>query len=142
MRLLTIFLFAGVFCVGCNRNTSTSDPVEESSTIQPAITDAELITPEAPFKNQPNEFCTVIRKLDISYYDPKKEVEDISVYPKKYCLLDVCLDAPSSNGNIINLGDEGDMITSSYELIYVFNTVEEAKQYAEKHNIIDVLFEE
>lgn len=141
-------LFLGVVMVvlggGCNRNTTTDagGEADEMEMVQPAITDANLITPEEPFKNQPNAFCTVIRKLDISYYAPEQTVEDVSTFPKKYCLLDVCLDGPSSNDNVVNLGEGDDMVTSSYELIKVFDSYAEAKAYAEKFKIVDVLFEE
>lgn len=132
-----------IFLSACNRNTAKDANVEREVTIeQPKVMDANLITPEDPFKNQPNEFCTVIRKLDISYYAPNQEVEDISQYPKKYCLLDVCLDGMSSNGNVINLGGEDEIVTSSYELIKVFDSYEEAKAYVEKYKIVDFEYQE
>ncbi len=139
--VFTALAFLGV---GCNRNTGTEerDSSQDVEILQPAITDANLITPEDPFRNQPNEFCTVIRKLDISYYAPEKSVDDVTVFPQKYCLLDVCLDGPSSNGNVVNLGEGNDVVTSSYELIKVFDSYEEAKAYAEKYKIVDVLFGE
>ena len=142
---VTCIVSVWFFSTSCNRTTSKDQNLQadmETETIQPAITDAGLITPAEPFKNQPNKLCTVIRKLDISYYNPKKEVEDVSQYPKKYCLLDVCLDGPSSNGNIVNLGGADEMVTSSYELIKVFNSYEETKSYVEKYLIEDVVYEE
>lgn len=139
-----VFTALAFLAVGCNRNTGTDerDSSQDVEILQPAITDANLITPEDPFRNQPNEFCTVIRKLDISYYAPEKSVDDVTAFPQKYCLLDVCLDGPSSNGNVVNLGEGNDVVTSSYELIKVFDSYEEAKAYAEKYKIVDVLFGE
>lgn len=143
--LSVIALCAIVIFSGCNRNTGNDSRVDENvpvETIQPTIVDAQLITPEDPFKNQPNKFCTVIRKLDISYYAPNQEVEDVLKYPKKYCLLDVCLDGPSSNDNVVNLGEADEIVTSSYELIKVFNSLEETKAYVKQYAIEDVLYEE
>lgn len=148
MQMQTSYIYAimlGMFlCLqACNRNTSSPETAtEEVNTEQPKITNVDLISPEDPFKNQPNALCTVIRKLDISYYAPEQNVDDITAYPKKYCLLDVCLNGPSSNGNIVNLGGEDEIVTSSYELIKVFNSVDEVKAYVEKFKISDVVYEE
>ncbi|MBK9457479.1 MAG: hypothetical protein IPO24_18820 [Bacteroidetes bacterium] len=140
-NLLFIVLISSLVIIsGCGRKTASDETTAPESVEidQPEINDATLITPEEPFKNQPNEFCTVIRKLDISYYAPNKEVEDVTAYPSKYCLLDVCLEKINPNGMIINLGDENEVVTTSFELIKVFETEAEAKGYAERYKIIDV----
>lgn len=145
LTLSTFAISLLVFCTACNRTTSKEQSREQEGSAdinQPIITDASLITPTDPFRNQPNKLCTVIRKLDISYYSPKTEVDDVSKYPKKYCLLDVCLDGQSSNGNIVNLGGEDEMVTSSYELIKVFDSYAETKAYVDQYLIEDVVFEE
>ncbi len=141
MRNFIFILFVLLMGFGCGRKTAEEKEttIDDNTTIeQPDIKDETLITPEEPFKNQPNEFCTVIRKLDISYYAPGKQVEDVNAFPQKYCLLDVCLDKVDPNGMIINLGDDDEVVTTSFELIKIFETENEAKVYAERYKIIDV----
>lgn len=129
----------------CNRTTTPekqgSDAIS-SEAITPGAIDPTVISAEEPFKNQPSEFCTVIRKLDISFYAPNKSVDDVSAFPKKYCLLDICLEQPGSSGMVVNLGDETEIVTADFELIKVFESSDEAKAYAEKYKIIDAVFEE
>ncbi len=143
MKRNIIFFFSIIVLAtisSCGRKTADeAAPTSDSVTIeQPEIRDATLITPEEPFKNQPNEFCTVIRKLDISYYAPNKQVEDVTAFPSKYCLLDVCLETINPNGMVINLGDDNEVVTTSFELIKVFESELEAKGYAAQYKIIDV----
>ena len=143
MKRNIIFFFSIIVLAAissCGRKTADEGaPTSDSVTIeQPVIKDATLITPEEPFKNQPNEFCTVIRKLDISYYAPNKQVEDVTAFPSKYCLLDVCLETINPNGMVINLGDDNEVVTTSFELIKVFESELEAKGYAAQYKIIDV----
>ncbi len=137
--IFIIFISLFMYAPACNQKSA-----ENSSSESAIITNNENpknITPEYPFKNQPNEFCTIIRKLDISYYEPKKEIENISDHPKKYCLLDVCLDEVTYNGLVINLGDSTETVTVNYSLIKVFETEDEAKNYADKYGIKDVVYE-
>ena len=138
--VLTLVSFLLIlFISSCGRKTNDEPTSIESIDIeQPILQDETLITPEEPFKNQPNEFCTVIRKLDISYYAPSKQVEDVTQFPTKYCLLDVCLEKINPNGMVINLGDDNEVVTTSFELIKVFESELEAKGYAANYKIIDV----
>ncbi|HMU70423.1 MAG TPA: hypothetical protein PKC38_10450 [Chitinophagales bacterium] len=143
LLILVPFLFASVF-VSCNRTTgkeenNTDEATESTSTSR--TKDPNIITVDDPFKNQPNVFCTVIRNLDISYYAPEKTVDDVAAYPKKCCLLDVCLDQPGSSGMVVNLGDDTEIVTADFELIKVFDSADEARAYAEKHQIQDAIFE-
>jgi hypothetical protein len=144
--LIVVIVLSAVFIAACGRKTNeqnneaitTNNEVEIT---QPVIKDKTLITPEDPFKNQPNEFCTVIRKLDISYYAPEKEVSDVTAYPEKYCLLDVCLEVTNPNSLSVNLGDGDEVVTTAYELIKVFESEGEAKAYAERWKVLDVKWE-
>lgn len=118
----------------CNRNTSGNEEkttAHEQKKIEPEI------TPDDPFRNQPNNFCTIIRKLEVTYYDPAIQTDDPSSYPQKYCLLDVCLDDPDNSSGILNIGDSIDMMNTYYQLIKVFDSKEEARAYAEKYQIKD-----
>lgn len=140
-NIIFIFsIFVMITIAGCGRKTADEAELQNESVSieQPEIKDATLITPEEPFKNQPNEFCTVIRKLAISYYAPNKQVEDATAFPAKYCLLDICLEKIDPNAMIINLGDDDEVVTTSFELIKIFESELEAKGYAEKYKIIDV----
>lgn len=146
LKSISILLLSVSILIGCGRNTNSSANEEKTSTeeieiTQPVIKDETLITPEEPFKNQPNEFCTVIRKLDASYYAQGQAIEDVNAYPKKYCLLDVCLEIVNPNGMIINLGDDDEVVTTSFELIKVFETEAEAKSYVEQYKIVDFKWE-
>lgn len=128
--------------VSCGRKTSDGPDVNgEPEIILSEATDTTSITAEDPFRNQPNELCTIIRKLDVSYYSPKTVVEDISQYPKKYCLLDICLDKVDNADMTISLGEEGETVTTTFELIRIFEDEASAKIYAEKYKISDVKWE-
>jgi hypothetical protein len=144
--LIVFSLLSAFFVAACGRKTNEQGNEEnttgnEVEITQPVIKDKTLITPEDPFKNQPNEFCTVIRMLDISYYAPDKTVDDVSAFPKKYCLLDVCLEVTNPNSLSVNLGEGDEVVTTAYELIKVFESEAEAKAYAGKFGIVDVKWE-
>lgn len=146
LKSIYILLLSVSVLASCGRTTSSSEKEENSTTAeiditQPIIKDKTLITPEEPFKNQPNEFCTVIRKLDASYYATGQTIEDVNAFPKKYCLLDVCLEIVNPNGMVINLGDDDEVVTTSFELIKVFETEAEAKSYVEQYKIVDFKWE-
>ncbi len=138
------FLLLSVFVLtiyGCNR--SPSKPNSDNAPISVGNNnDPQNITYDDPFKNQPTEFCTVIRKLEVNYYDPEKNAEDLSEYPKKYCLLDVCIDNIDNSGLVINLGDSLQIANAVFSLIKVFESYEEAKAYELKYGIIDAFYEE
>lgn len=149
-KTILILFIATITLFGCGRkattetdDTTSSTPTTETtnSNKEPRVKDETLITSDDPFKNQPNTFCTVIRKLDISYYAPEKQIDDVRAFPKKYCLLDVCLEKIDPNGMIINLGDENEVVTSSFELIKIFDTEAEARNYVAKYQITDVVWE-
>src|SRR5262245_57838480 len=106
-NLLLVSCLALIFCVSCGRKTSgEKEPGEEQEITAPVIKDATSITPEDPFRNQPNDLCTIIRKLDISYYSPQTVTDDPSSFPEKYCLLDICLETIDPNGTTINIGED------------------------------------
>lgn len=136
----SIFLLS--LMVSCGRNTGTATRESSVESAKPDLSDTSLITPEQPFKNQPNEFCTVVRKLDASYYARDKNIEDPSAYPKKYCLIDVCLEHVSMDDMTIDLGEDGESVTTVFKLIKVFDSYEEAKAYVEQYKIVDYKFEE
>jgi hypothetical protein len=140
---LILFLTAAtlILFLSCNRKTSEKNS-DENSVISGNNYDDGNINYEDPFKNQSNEFCTVIRKLEVSYYDPDKDVEDITTYPKKYCLLDVCIDKIDNEDMIINLGDTIQTAYAVFSLIKVFDNYEEAKAYEIRYGIKDVLYED
>ena len=146
LKSISLLILSVSILTSCGRNNNSSGKEENVKTdeieiTQPVIKDKTLITPEEPFKNQPNEFCTVIRKLDASYYAQGQTIEDVNAFPKKYCLLDVCLEIVNPNGMIINLGDDDEVVTTSFELIKVFETEAEAKNYAEQYKIVDFKWE-
>jgi hypothetical protein len=126
------------YASSCNRKTADTGNTEELLTGVESKQIIPEITADEPYKNQPNELCTVIRKLDISYYDPGKNVDDVSEYPDKYCLLDICLDDGSNYSGIVNIGDSIEPINTIFQLIKVFETDEEAKMYAQKFGIKDM----
>lgn len=136
MLVMTCIFYAS----SCNRKTADTGNNNENLTGIESKTIIPEITAEEPFKNQPNELCTVIRRLDIGYYDPEKNVEDVTQYPEKYCLLDICLDDESNYSGIVNIGDSIEPVNTIFQLIKVFDTDEEAKAYAEKYQVKDVKF--
>ena len=130
-----------VIIYSCNRKTADSNS-EDNSVSSGNNYDAANITYEDPFKNQPTEFCTVIRKLTVNYYEPERNLEDINAYPKKYCLLDVCIDKIDNQILVINLGDSIQSANAIFSLIKVFDSYEETKAYEIKYGIKDVVYEE
>ncbi len=138
--LITILLFS------CNRNTG-KEPKEEEVAIKtdPSNTtnaDPNNITAEEPFKNQPNEFCTIIRKLDVSNYAPDLKIDENKIYPKKYCLLDVCLEHITNSGLIINLGENNENAWATFAVIKVFESENDMLSYSEKYKVRDILMED
>ncbi|MBC8045667.1 MAG: hypothetical protein H7Y00_02630 [Fimbriimonadaceae bacterium] len=119
----------------CNRQTATNEETTSQTETKEMVPE---ITPDDPFKNQPNELCTIIRKLEITYYDPKKSVEDPLQYPQKYCLIDICLDDPDNNSGIVNIGDSIEPINTIFQLVKVFDTEEEARAYSAKYGVKDI----
>jgi hypothetical protein len=111
----------------CNRNSGGSDEALETGA---ALRNMAKISADDPFEGQPNEFCTVIRKLPAS---------DIGSTSDQYCLLDVCLDDDETTILSIDLGDGEEQIMAAYKLIKVFQSAEEAQQYALKYRIVDVV---
>ena len=126
----------------CGRKTSDTNETEEVVIETPIIKDTTSITAEDPFKNQPNELCTMIRNLDISYYSPTTVTDDASAFPKKYCLLDICLETVDPGAPTINIGEDGETVSTTFQLIKIFNSYDEAKAYADKYKIGDVKWEE
>lgn len=124
LGMLILISLAG----SCNRHEGSSDDAVETGA---ALRNMAKISADDPFEGQPNEFCTVIRMLPAS---------DIGSKTDQYCLLDVCLDDDETTILSIDLGDGEEQIIAAYKLIKVFETTDEAKQYASQHNIVDVLF--
>jgi hypothetical protein len=146
MKNSTLIILVVLVCIGaasCSRKTSTSNGSDTKSDVYTNNESPLNITESDPFKNQPNELCTVIRKLTIAQYDhdASLKVTDLSAYPEKYCLLDVCLDSISNTDRVINLGDSTESVNSNYALIKVFETVDDAKAYASAHHITDAVFQ-
>jgi hypothetical protein len=121
--MLTLISIAG----SCNRSSTSSDDAVESGA---ALRNMAKISAEDPFEGQPNEFCTIIRKLPAS---------DIGTNTDQYCLLDVCLDEDETTVLSIDIGDGEEQIIAAYKLIKVFQSAEEAQQYAREYKIVDVL---
>ncbi len=141
--LLLILLLNFIF-FSCNRTNSNAKSDEEYSTNNDDISDnsdPSNITVSEPFRNQPNEFCTIIRKLEVEYYSPGKKLEENRSYPKKYCLLDVCLENITNDALIINLGDSTETANANYAIIKIFESEEETREYENKFAIKDVLYE-
>lgn len=140
-----IFALSSVFFLvsACNRPTKndrqTTLPEEKKVDITQDVT--ARITANNPFENQPNEFCTVIRKLEVLQYAPNTSEEELnaSPHPPKYCLLDVCLDADETSVHMLNLGDESEQIMSAYKVICIFPNADSAVAYASRYKIIDVV---
>ncbi len=84
----------------------------------------------------------MIRKLDISYYSPSTITDDASAFPKKYCLLDICLETIDPGAMTINIGEDGETVSTTFELIKIFDSYDEAKAYADKYQIQDVKWDE
>jgi len=137
------FFIAMTVMISCGRKTSdeNTEPVEEITTIN-STSDTTLITAEDPFKNQPNELCTVIRKLNINYYSPETVTSDPDTFPKKYCLLDICLELVDPGAMTLDIGEEGEIVTTTCKVIKVFDSYEATKAYADKFGINDVKYEE
>lgn len=129
----------------CNRPTQ-QEPNSESVTEEKIIISNDVqarITADAPFENQPNEFCTVIRKLEVSQYAPNLSEEELnaSPHPPKYCLLDVCLDADETSVHQLNLGDETEQIMSAYKVISIFPDADSARNYTLRYKIVDAVID-
>lgn len=141
----TIAILLTIVFYSCDRNTSnqkTETDYESKTGNSFTNSDPSNITTEEPFKNQPNEFCTIIRKLEVELYAPEKKLDENISYPKKYCLLDVCLDHIDNDALIVDLGDSTQTANATYALIKVFETFEETKAYEIKYGIKDVVYEE
>lgn len=127
-RLLAIlFIFISVAASCKHSQKQAEDALLEGGA---ALLYEARITEDEPFKNQPNDFCTVIRQL------PAFELGD-SI--DRYCLLDICLDDDEQSLLTIDLGDSEESITANYTLAKVFLTAEEAMQYAHQYGIKDVV---
>jgi len=140
LMLLLCFVF-----FSCNRNTPNNEKEEEYSSNNNEILDnfdPSNITESEPFRNQPNEFCSIIRKLEVEYYAPGKKLEENKLYPDKYCLLDVCLVNINNDALIINLGDSTEIANATYAIIKIFETEEETRSYEIKYAIKDVVYGE
>ena len=136
-------LLISLVFISCNRNTSDSENEEETISNNNVIldnSDPSNITESEPFRNQPNEFCTIIRKLEVEYYAPGKKLDENKSYPDKYCLLDVCLDNINNDALIINLGDSTEIANATYAIIKVFESEEETRSYEQKYAIKDVVY--
>lgn len=139
--LLTLLITLSI--IGCNRNTADSDTEEEIQSDNNEMldnSDPSNITASEPFRNQPNEFCTIIRKLEAEYYAPGKKLDENKSYPEKYCLLDVCLDNITNDALIIDLGDSTSTANANYAIIKIFESEEETKEYERKFGIKDVVY--
>lgn len=139
-----VLLLSGFVFFSCNRTISKTEKEEEEYSSGDFLdnSDPSNITESEPFRNQPNEFCTIIRKMEVELYAPEKKLDENKSYPKKYCLLDVCLDKITNDGLIINLGDSTQTANATYAIIKIFETVEETRAYENKFAIKDVLYEE
>ncbi|MFN3939030.1 MAG: hypothetical protein ACK4IY_00495 [Chitinophagales bacterium] len=144
MEKIIIVIISFLFIsTGCNRPTKNDRqaamPTEKKAEITQEVT--ARISADNPFENQPNAFCTVIRKLDVMQYAPGTSEEELNAapHPPKYCLLDVCLDADETSIHILNLGDDTEPIMSAYKVICIFPSVDSAIAYAKKYQIIDVV---
>lgn len=142
MKTYIIYSLAILLLASCGRKTSDTNETEEVVIETPIIKDTTSITAEDPFRNQPNELCTMIRNLDISYYSPTTVTDDASAFPKKYCLLDICLETIDPAAPTINIGEDGETVSTTFQLIKIFNSYDEAKAYADKYKIGDVKWEE
>ena len=149
-RTLIVIFFSATILAACNRKT-TADHGTKTENDTAVARDVfgnndspSNATPDNPFKNQPNAMCTVIRRIDVSLYDPKTahEASDLSQYPPKYCLLDVCLDEITNPDLSVNLGDSTENVNATFHCMKIFNDVQEARNYAMKYNIIDTVFAE
>ncbi len=144
MKNRVILFLIGLCLCACNRPTASerkSEIPEEKKVIISNEINAR-ITADNPFENQPNTFCTIIRRLEVSQYAPNLSEEELnaSPHPPKYCLLDICLDADETSVHMINLGDTAEQIMTAYKVIALFPTPDSAKNYAARYNIIDVVF--
>ena len=137
-----IYIITVLLLASCGRNRSDSSETEEPEIENPIIKDTTSITAEDPFRNQPNELCTMIRKLDISYYSPTTVTDAASAFPKKYCLLDICLETVDPAAMTINIGEDGETVSTTFQLIKIFNSYDDAKAYADEFKIQDVKWEE
>ncbi len=126
----------------CNR-TTTADKNKETENSLRAEHYYSTTTAENPFEYQPNEFCTVIRKIDVTRYAPEKEISENELrnFPPRYCLLDVCLDNDERSSLVVNLGDSSEQVMATFQIIKVFDTETEARDYASQHGIKDVVIE-
>lgn len=138
--IVSLMLLASAF--GCNRKTSQENGSVQGGEDMAAYNNADTgnITAEDPFRNQPNPFCTVIRKLDINHYRPGQTVDDPTDYPEKYCLLDVCLDHISNPSLVISLGDSSERVSVNYSLIKIFENTDSVRRYVAKYHIVDVVY--
>ncbi|MEZ5015019.1 MAG: hypothetical protein R2794_12075 [Chitinophagales bacterium] len=137
MKYTAVLLAAGfILCISCNRNTGEKNNTEDMELSSNSLNEDPMnITAEDPFRNQPNALCTIIRKIGPSLYGGK----DVQA-AEKYCLLDICIDNITNPDLTINLGDASTMVTAYFAVIKIFDSAEEAKQYAADHQIQDVLF--
>jgi hypothetical protein len=137
--LPAVFVITVVFyACSCNRKTAKTEAEDTSARGIHATGITPEISADDPFRNQPNDLCTIIRRLDILYYDPEKNVDDPSAYPEKYCLLDICLDDTSNYSGIVNIGDSIEPINTIFQLVKVFDSEDEARTYAAKYGIKDM----
>lgn len=131
-KYVFLFLISGLFYnSSCNRQTNSKE--EPNNMIREIIPE---ITTEEPFKNQPNELCTIIRKLNSEIYAPEEQ----TTLPPKYCLLDICLENNANSNGVINIGDSTEQVNTYFQLIKIFNTEEEMLNYVSEHGIKDVVY--
>ncbi|MBK8489025.1 MAG: hypothetical protein KBF51_11205 [Chitinophagales bacterium] len=146
MKYIAIIFSISIYFAACNRPTAeerkTETPEEKNVVISNDV--QARITAENPFENQPNEFCTIIRKLEVLQYAPNLSEEELnaSPHPPKYCLLDICLDDDETSVHMINLGDEKEQIMTAYKVITLFPSADSARVYATQYKIVDVVVNE
>jgi len=113
----------------CNKNGSSGESANNENNIE---NNRAKITADNPFEGQPNEFCTVIRRV------PGQEIGESE---DAYCLIDVCLDEDETTIYSINLGTIEEPVLAAYKLIKVFETPQAALEYAGQFSIVDVVME-
>ncbi len=127
IRYILGFSIVLSIAASCNRNNSGN-----GNSGAAAADNFSKIDATAPFEGQPNNFCTVIRKVAAS--ELGKEQDCI-------CLLDVCLDEDETPVYSVNLGTAEEPVLAAYKLIKIFDSRQEALSYAAEYQIVDVVID-
>ncbi len=144
MNKLFLLALIGSLMLACNQQETSDTVVQEGTTTSgnqnmeesDNSEDANRVVVDGTGDDY--DFCKIIRKVSVNKeYEVQEDCADCSV---KILLLDICPKTEKDYRPSIDVGDKKDPILVEYDFLKEFSDQEEAIQYANKNNILDVTF--